>query len=124
MVTAQWHPTPSAQRWSSVDLSAQRQLSVHLPAQKQSSVHLTTQRQLSSYSLDEVHDVLYCRSLGQDFLLGPLRVTLPTEVITVSICVIPITSSFTRWLALMVATVGPDSTANPSESGLETPSGS
>ena len=52
MVTTQWHPTPSAQRWSLVDLSAQRQLSVHLPAQKWSSVHLTAQKQLSGYTLD------------------------------------------------------------------------
>ena len=35
MVTAQWHPSPFAQRWSSADLSAPRQSLVHLPTQKQ-----------------------------------------------------------------------------------------
>ena len=68
MVTTQWHPTPSTQRQSLVDLSTQRWLSVYLPAQKWLSVHLTAQRQLSGYSLDEVCDVLYCRPLGWDLL--------------------------------------------------------
>ena len=84
MVTTQWHPTLSTQRQSLVDLSAQMQLSVHFPAQKWLLVHLSAQRQLSGYSLDEVHDVLYCRPLGQGLLSGPLKVTCPTEVVTLS----------------------------------------
>ena len=55
---------------------------------------------------------------------GPPRVTLPTKVVMVSMYVTPITSSFTMQLALMVTTVGSDSTAIPSKYGLETPSGS
>ena len=55
--------------------------------------------------------------------LGPLRVNLPTKVVTVSIQVAPITLPFTTQLVFMVATVGPISTATLKVSGSETPSG-
>ena len=35
IVTAQWHYSPSVQRWSLADLSAHRQSLVDLPAQQQ-----------------------------------------------------------------------------------------
>ena len=38
--------------------------------------------------------------------LGPLRATCPTEVVTVSIYVIPMASSFMMWLVHIMATVG------------------
>ena len=38
--------------------------------------------------------------------LGPPRATHPTEVVTVSIYVIPVASSCTMWLVHIVATVG------------------
>ena len=39
---------------------------------------------------------------------GPLRATLPTKVVTMSMYVIPVTLSFMMWLVLMVATPGTD----------------
>ena len=56
--------------------------------------------------------------------LGPLRVTCPTKVVTVSMYVTPVTSSFTMQLVLIVTKAGPNTTPIPSgpEDTLQTSS--